>query len=62
MDLALNNLQGLICDKTHPTNQSTNQLTSFVNLIPKICRLLRKNYSCDLYIYRDIGLMSRVFA
>ena len=24
-DLALNNLQGLICDKIRPTNQTTNQ-------------------------------------
>ena len=27
MDLALNNLQGFICHKMQPTNQSTNQAT-----------------------------------
>ena len=30
MDLALNNLQRLICHKTQPTNQPTNQSTNHI--------------------------------
>ncbi len=55
MDLALNNLQRLICHKTQTTNQPTNQSKNY-----KVKIIIIKN--SILTIDRVIGLMSRVFA
>ena len=59
MDLALNNLQRLICHKTQPTNQSNSQLSSnnYANqtqirifLFLKNCRLMLKSLESILII------------
>ena len=62
MDLALNNLQWLICHKTQPTN-----LTNFVNQVlywlhvDEILILLPSEYSAHLIIHcrYTIGLLCR---
>ena len=32
-DLAINNLQGLVCHKNQPTNQPTNNICIYINRI-----------------------------